>query len=233
MAKKHRGGPAPTRTRADKKELARQRREEIRKRERRAQFIRTFSTLAVISGLVWLAVFWFTRPDDEPTAPDVLPGLLATRPPWPANTALLGERLDALGLPPAGETQHVHANLRIFVRGQPVTVPVDIGLDADTPASLHTHEEDGTIHVESADVRDFTLGEFFDVWGVRLSDSCIGGDCAQGGEALQAFVGGQEVTGDPREIVLDDETVIVLTYGTSEQLPDPIPSTFDFSTVAG
>jgi len=61
MAKKHRDGPAPTRTRADKKELARQRRGEIRKRERRAQFIRTFATLAILSGLAWLAVFLLTR----------------------------------------------------------------------------------------------------------------------------------------------------------------------------
>ena len=61
MAKKHRDGPAPTRTRADKKELARQRREELRRRQRRAQFIRTFTTLAVLSGLVWLAVFLLTR----------------------------------------------------------------------------------------------------------------------------------------------------------------------------
>jgi len=61
MAKKHRDGPAPTRTRADKKELARQRREELRRRQRRAQFIRTFATLAVLSGLLWLAVFLFTR----------------------------------------------------------------------------------------------------------------------------------------------------------------------------
>ena len=28
-------------------------------------------------------------------------------------------------------------------------------------------------------------------------------------------------------------TGIVLTFGTAEQLPEPIPSTFDFSTVAG
>jgi len=61
VAKKHRGGPAPVHTRADKKELARARREEIRKRERRAQFIRTFTALAIISGLLWLAVFLLTR----------------------------------------------------------------------------------------------------------------------------------------------------------------------------
>lgn len=232
MAKKRHAGPAPARTRAEKKELARQRQRERERREQRARFIRTFTTLVVISGLVSLVVFLILRPDAEPERPDALPGLLTTEPPWPANTGQLDARLDVLGLPPSGETQHVHANLRIFVRGEPVTVPVDVGLDGATHASLHTHDEEGTIHVESATARDFTLGEFFDVWGVRLTGSCIGGACVGADEAVRAFVGGEEVAGDPRAIVLDDETVVVLTIGTTGALPDPIPSTFDFASVA-
>lgn len=61
MSNTHRGGPAPARTRAEKKALARQRREEQRRREQRARFIRTFVTLAVISFAVWLIVALATR----------------------------------------------------------------------------------------------------------------------------------------------------------------------------
>ncbi len=43
---------------------------------------------------------------------------------------------------------------------------------------------------------------------------------------------GEEVTDNLQDVQLDDRTVIVVTYGTPAQLPDPIPSTFDFSTVS-
>ncbi len=61
MAKKQRGGPAPARTRAEKKELSRRRREELHRREKRTRFIRTFATLVVISGILWLIVILATR----------------------------------------------------------------------------------------------------------------------------------------------------------------------------
>lgn len=223
---------SPARTRAEKKELARGRREQERKRQTRARFIRLYATIVVISGVVVLAVFLIRR-GDEPARPTTLPGELTTEAPWPPNTEQLGERLEILDLPPAGENEHLHANLQIFVEGQPVTVPVDIGLDGATHASLHTHDEEGVIHVESQTARDFTLGEFFDVWGVRLSSTCIGGYCATGSDRLQLFVDGEEVVGSKRDLVLGEENVIVVAFGTEDQLPDPIPATFDFASVAG
>lgn len=218
--------------RSQKKELSRKRREDERRRQQRARFIRTFGTLIVISTVATFVVALLLRPD-EAEPPARLPGELRTQPPWDANTGRLDERLAVLGLPEAGAAQHVHANLRIFVRGEPVTVPVGIGLDGDLHAPLHTHDQLGTVHVESAAVRGFTLGELFDVWGVRLTSSCLGGSCAAGDERLQVFVGGAEVSGDVRGIALDDGAVIVLALGTPEQLPDPIPSTFDFDSVQG
>lgn len=224
---------SPARTRAEKKELARQRREEERKRETRARFIRTFTRLVFISGAIAVVVLFIRRGgDDEPARPAALPGELATEAPWAANSEQLGERLDVLGLPAAGGTQHEHANLQVFVEGEPVAVPVDIGLDGNTHASLHTHDEEGVIHVESETRREFTLGEFFDVWGVRLNGTCLGGYCATGAEQLKVWVDGEEVTGNRRDVVLTDETVLVVTFGTEEQLPDPIPSTFDFGSIA-
>jgi hypothetical protein len=42
---------------------------------------------------------------------------------------------------------------------------------------IHTHDTSGIVHIESPTVRPFTLGQFFDVWGVRFTSDCIGGDC--------------------------------------------------------
>jgi len=87
------------------------------------------------------------------------------------------------------------------------------------------------VHLESSESREFTLGDFFGVWGVRFTPSCLGAYCNDGNNRLQAFVDGDEVMDNLQDVQLDDQTVIVVTYGTPAELPDPIPSTFDFSSI--
>jgi hypothetical protein len=155
-----------------------------------------------------------------------LAGMLTTRAPWPNNTALLGDRLDRLGLPPVGGVEHTHTSLAIFVRGRRVAVPVGIGLSRAAEAPLHVHAtEPGVIHVES--LLPFwraTLGEFFDVWGVRLSSTCLGGYCARGGSRLDVFLDGHRFRGDARTLPLSDHADIVVVFGTPEQVPGELPA---------
>ncbi|HET8526366.1 MAG TPA: hypothetical protein VFM81_06965, partial [Actinomycetota bacterium] len=161
-----------------------------------------------------------------------LPGVLTTKAPWPANADRSAARATALGLPPEGTTLHEHADLQIFIHGKQQLVPANIGIsDAGAIQSLHTHSDPGVVHIESSESREFTLGEFFGVWGVRFTPSCLGAYCNDGENRLQVFVDGDEVTDDLQDVQLDDQTVIVVTYGTAAELPDPIPSTFDFSSI--
>jgi hypothetical protein len=230
-----RPGQGPSRTRAEKKELARAQREAARRRVARAGRARRIAWAGGIGILVAVGVMLLTRDSSTNAPAGPLPGELATEAPWPANADQAQERADAIGLPPEGSTMHIHSNLQIFVHGQPVAVPTDIGIDSSsdpaTVESLHTHEDSGTIHMESSVQRTFTLGEFFDIWGVRLSPSCMGGYCNDAANTLQVFVDGQEMTGDPQEVALGDQQVVVVTYGTADELPDPIPATFDFSSI--
>ena len=77
---------------------------------------------------------------------------------------------------------HIHAQLEVQKDGQKVPVPAEIGiaselwhdhsLDDFGPskallAPLHTHDESGTIHIESVINRDYTLGEFLSIWGMQ------------------------------------------------------------------
>jgi hypothetical protein len=220
----------PHRSRAEKKELARRQREEVRRRVRRAEMRRRFLWAAGVGTVLAVAAFLILRPDDVAVRPDELPGELRTEAPWPANAAQSLERADEIGLPAEGTTLHEHANVQVFVAGEPQAVPQGIGITEDGLASLHTHTGDGLVHVESSQVRDFTLGEFFDVWGVFLSETCIGAHCSQGPEELVVFLDGERVDGPIRDVVLDDQSVVVVTFGTPDQLPDPIP-TFDFSSI--
>ena len=175
-------------------------------------------------------------PSGSPTVdPSILPGLLDGNAPWPAGNdpANLKARLSAIGLPvlgSEGQVLHIHQHLEIFVNGRSVVVPPNIGIAAGGAffSPIHTHATDGIIHVESPTQRTFTLGQFFDVWGVKLTPTCIGGYCNSAGAALVAYVNGHKVTGDPGLIVLGSFDEIVLTDGTPAQLPNPIPSSFKF-----
>lgn len=163
-----------------------------------------------------------------------LPGALRTAPPWAANNgSSLQLRLREIGLQPLreeGQVVHIHQHLDLYVEGEKVTVPAQIGIDADGGfiSDLHTHETDGILHVESPTQRSFTLGQFFAVWGLPLSAGCIGDLCEEDDRQLRVWVNGEEVTADPTRIVLAEHQEIVIAYGSREQVPDPLPRTFDF-----
>lgn len=223
--------------RAERKELARQEREAVRRKIARAERTRRLAWIVGITAVVGVGVFLLFRPSETERPSGPLTGELTTEAPWDANGNEAQARADAIGLPPESPVvMHEHSNLQLFVHGEAQPTPTDIGIDlSDDPAyvaSLHTHDDTGTVHMESSVSRTFTLGEFFDIWGVRLSPSCMGAYCNDAENRLQVFVDGEEVTGNIRNVALEDQRVIAVTYGTQNELPDPIPSEFDFSSIA-
>ena len=144
---------------------------------------------------------------------DDLPGVLKSSPPWDANADRLQQRLRAIGLPALseeGQVLHTHQHLNLFVDGEEVPVAADIGIAADRTfiSPLHTHEPqpgtapDGIMHVESPTQMDFTLGQFFAVWGVPLSKRCLGNECAKGDRVLRTWIDGKPLDADPTRLVL-------------------------------
>lgn len=114
---------------------------------------------------------------------------------------------------------HNHAILTVTSNGISVPVPASIGIGqvgkAEDPllyadhsldnygmegmSPLHTHDAKGTIHIESNNVRDYTLGEFLDIWrGLDVN-----------GKTVQANVDGNPVS-DFRNIILKNGTSISL-----------------------
>ena len=65
-------------------------------------------------------------------------------------------------------------------------------------APLHTHTNDGIIHVESNVKRDYTLGEFFDIWGIDLK-----------GKTVNATSNGEPITDYRAHVLKDDESIIL------------------------
>ena len=165
--------------------------------------------------------------------PDRLPGQLDGPAPWNENIDKLRQRLRAIGLPALGAegtALHSHQHLDVYVNGRRVTVPAGIGIDQFDGfiSPLHTHDTSGVMHVESPKVETFTLGQFFAVWGVRLTPRCLGGYCQKGTRAVRVYAGGRRISGDPRRLPLAAHQEIVVTYGTPGQVPKPVPSHYDF-----
>ncbi|HET9008022.1 MAG TPA: hypothetical protein VFQ04_15030 [Actinomycetes bacterium] len=212
---------------------ARRRRQEAARVRRRRLGIAAVLAVVLVAGVGGLAV-WAANRDRQPaTSPGPLAGLQTGPAPWGANTADLAERLRAIGIPALspmeGTAVHIHQHLDLYVDGRKVLVPAGIGIDpAVGYAPLHTHDPSGVIHIESPTVRTYTLGEFFAVWGVRITPSCLGGYCAGGGRQLRLFVDGRADRGDPTTLALAPHQELVVAFGTAAQLPSPIPSTYQF-----
>jgi hypothetical protein len=195
--------------------------------------VSALGVVALVAAVGVVAVFGPHRARGADAASHALavPDELTGPAPWPANTAGLRARLGALGLPALtreGTALHIHGHLDVFVHGRRVVVPAGIGIGPDFISPLHTHDTTGVIHVESPDVRTFTLGAFFGVWGVRLTRRCLGGYCARGADRLRVYVGGRPVAGDPRLLPLAAHAEIVVALGTATQLPHPLPTRYAF-----
>lgn len=134
--------------------------------------------------------------------------------------------------------RHDHVHLDVIVNGRRVTIPAGVGQaepadagpcppgprigDCSAPSffaakvansPLHNHSTSGIIHIESDRSGTFTLGEFFDEWGVRFDSRCVGGYCTGGGKELRVYVDGKRVPGDPRGIALTNRQELAVVFG--------------------
>lgn len=195
-------------------------------------------SIALLWGILLWGIFLWEKSIQE-AAPNVntnsryLPGIQTGDAPWAPEISHLSERWDALGLPllrTEGRALHTHQHLDIFINGEVVPVPAYIGIDEDAGfmSDIHTYSTDGVIHVESPKIQVFTLGQFFEIWGVDFTSQNIGGYKNQGDKTLRVFVNGTLISSDPTLLELQSHQVIVITYGTDQELPKPIPATYIF-----
>ena len=126
--------------------------------------------------------------------------------------------------PTEGVTYHVHAHLNIRIAGQLETIPGDVGRRDTCLYWLHTHQPLGVIHIEAPTRTDFTVGQFFDVWGKPLDATHVADWAVPAGSRIWVFVDRKQVATDPRAVVLGDLEAIELQVGPAPI--DPLPYTF-------
>jgi len=127
--------------------------------------------------------------------------------------------LEKAKLIPPGEV-HWHPKLHIIIDGNRIPIPPDIGHGSgrviDTHLSgmgmspTHTHESDGTIHLEnknpSSKPETLTLGYFFYVWGKTFNSTCIFDYCTDKG-TLTMTVNGEEHTKFEDYLMQDNDQI--------------------------
>jgi len=121
---------------------------------------------------------------------------------------------------------HVHSHLDIFVNGVQEQIPSNIGI-LSSPSCLywlHTHTNDGIIHVEAPEARQFTLGQFLDIWKQTSNSTALFNSVSN--MSVTAYANGEKFEGDYRTIPIESLKEIVLVYGTP---PENIPSGYDFA----
>jgi hypothetical protein len=151
-------------------------------------------------------------------------GLQVSPGPWAPETAHLPQRLKELGLPdPSDQVYHVHSQLTVYTDGKKQTVPANVGIDQSTQllASLHTHDATGVIHQEAVQPYPFTLGQFFNVWGVVFTPTQLGGYHVGKGLVLQTYVNGTLVPNGPA-YKLKSHDVIVVGFGAPGSFPKKV-----------
>lgn len=189
--------------------------------------------LLIVLLLSWNRIFPAPVPVGLITDPNNLPGIQTGMIPWVPEIPQLRARLAAIGLPALGaegSVLHIHQHIDLLINGTVVPIPADIGINnaAGFISPIHTHDTTGVIHIESNTARDFTLGQFFDIWGVRFTPDSIGGYKTSATSTLAVYANGSLVPGDPRSLVLTAHQEILVVYGTKQEMPQTIPSSYPF-----
>jgi len=118
---------------------------------------------------------------------------------------------------------HIHPSLNITLDAKSVVIPTGIGINETLwnnhsldqygmqpmtrtgmvlimqgMSPLHTHDSSGIIHVESNEFRNYTLGQFLQIWGIDLH-----------GKVVKLSINGNNVKDYENHILTDREQMIL------------------------
>lgn len=115
---------------------------------------------------------------------------------------------------------HIHAHLSIYINGQALPLPAQIGIAKDQSCLywLHTHDTTGVIHMEAPANHSFILGNFLDEWSIQFPALGYPPQLDQIG--WQAYLNGKPYNGDFHKIPLGAHTLITLVYNSPHAVPD-------------
>lgn len=129
---------------------------------------------------------------------------------------------------------HIHIHLTIYIQGKRVTIPQNIGIAADGSCFywMHTHTDDGIIHIEAPKkLHNLALDDFLTVWHDGFANLNFPPELTQA-TGWKIFVNGKpfgDLVTSPlnTEVPLASHDIVTLEYGTPNPRPDDA-STYQF-----
>jgi|SRR3989344_2564320 len=118
---------------------------------------------------------------------------------------------------------HWHPKLKIIINGEEQIISTGIGINIGKSmdyeisgmrmSPTHTHESDGTIHLENnrpwQKPETLTLGYFFQTWGKNFNSSCIFEYCNNEKGSLTMTVNGKSNFEFENYIMRDNDKIII------------------------
>jgi len=225
-------------SRVEQKRRAREEREakeragaEAARRRQRMMSIGAAGVFVLIVAIVGVVVATSGGTSAKPKGPSEANGLQVSagqpvggKMTWPPEYGHLQQRVKQLGIPdPSDAIYHVHSHLAVYVDGKQFEVPAQIGIDQNSQflASLHTHDTTGVIHQEAVQQYPFTLGQFFDVWGVKFTPTQLGAYHVGRGLVLQAYVNGKLTPNGPAYKLRPHDNIVV-GFGSPGTFPKKV-----------
>jgi len=128
---------------------------------------------------------------------------------------------------------HIHANLKITINGEQVTIPAGIGLPPGGSAVhipgaqkvIHTHVENDQLHIEAVTSGplhedDTKMSTFFAIWGKDFSSTSILGNTTFSGGTIQLLVNGEPNTNYQNYQMRDGDNLEIIYTGAGETLTE-------------
>ena len=124
---------------------------------------------------------------------------------------------------------HIHIHLKIYLNGKQVTIPTGIGIAPDGSCFywMHTHTDDGIIHIEApARLHNLALDDFLTIWEVGYAKLNFPAEMKLA-TGWQIFVNSKAFSGvvtSPltTEVPLSSHDVVTMEYGKHNPPPDTI-----------
>ena len=124
---------------------------------------------------------------------------------------------------------HIHVHFTIYINGKALTIPAGIGIPTDGSCYywMHTHTDDGIIHIEAPQkVHNLALDDFMTLWQQGFANLNFPPQMTQS-SGWQIFVNGKPFNGVVKsplytEVTFQPHDAVTIEYGS----PYPPPDTF-------
>jgi hypothetical protein len=122
---------------------------------------------------------------------------------------------------------HIHVHLTIYINGKLYPLPKGVGIAADGSCIywMHTHKNDGIIHIEAPENHNLSLDDFLNIWYKDFPK--LGPPAELNQIGWKIYINGKlrtDLVAAPLhiELPLTSHNIVTMEYGTPNPRPDTI-----------